>query len=331
MAQGTVQTNAAPAADPKAGLPPTNGTANGLTQPPKPGETTITQPPKPGEQTRTIKVNGKEYQVTETQLIALAQKGMFADQSLKSIDVLKKSSASILARLKTPDGIIGLAKEAGITEDALIDKLVDSGAISEQAGEKLSLWVYKNKVEPAKLTPEQIEDRKKLEEYGRLKKADEERKKLDAESKQKSQVTQIYQAVRTEVVKQITADKTFPQIEGSIRQVIDKLRVMNRNKVPLTPQAIAKAMELVKKDHILFQQSILDGDKDQPDYGERLISRIGEERALAISRALIARLKAKTKAAVKTETNGEEKKEGLEESLNRKYNKTKSGLTVMNW
>ena len=281
--------------------------------------------------TETIKVNGKEMKVTKAQLIAMAQKGAFADQTLKSVEVLKKSSENLLGQLKTPEGIVALLqnKSLGANPKEVIRKLIASDLIDEELAGDLERWVYDKRVRPSKMTPEEVEREAKLAKLEKLEKAEQERQDKDLTTKQNAQLQQIYQAVRAEVTKQIVADKTFPQTEGCIRQVIDKLRVMNKNKAPLTPQIVTKAIEIVKKDHLLFQQTILDGDKDQPDYGERLISRIGEERAIAISRALVARLQQKQKAAAKEEKQAE-KGEGLK-GLDRKNGKTPSGHTIMNW
>lgn len=301
---------AAPAVDPKAQATPTPA----------------------AEPTQEFVVNGKPVKLTAAQVKMAVQKGLFADQQLKSIDVLKKNTEALISKIKTPEGIIEILrdKSLGNSPQAVLDKLLESDMIDDGTKERLSKWVYERVVKPSKMSPEEIEREKKLSEYERMKAEADKRKQTEEQQQQQAKVQQIYQGIRAEVTKQIVADKTFPQTEGCIRQVIDKLRVMNKSKAPITSQTIAKAIENVKKDHLLFQQSILDGDKDQPDYGERLISRIGEERALAISRALVARLQAKQKASVKEE----KKADGsvsLEEGLAKKYGTTKDGRTIMNW
>jgi len=146
-------------------------------------------------------------------------------------------------------------------------------------------------------------------------------------SKKQQQVNEVYQQIRAEVSKQILADKTFPQTEGSIRQVVEKLRVMNRQGVQPTPENITKALALVKKDHMAHQQALLDAITDP----EGLISAIGEERALKISKALVARLQAKQAASGKKPEAKVEGEENLKttERIDRKLGKTPQGYTVM--
>lgn len=280
--------------------------------------------PVPGA-TETLKVNGKEIKVTKAQLIAAAQKGFFADQKLKSVDVLAKKTESLLASLKTPEGAMQVLKDAGLSAEALLDKILESDA-SDAAKEKMSQWVYKNVVQAAKLTPEEVERDKKLSDYERLKKQEEARKQADLTAKQQAQVQQVYSAVRAEVTKQILADKTFPQTEGSIRQVVEKLRVMNKQGVPVTTESVTKALGLVKKDHLLHQQAMLDTIEDP----EGLIALVGEARALKISKALVARLQAKTKASAKEEKVQEKSvREKVTDRIDKKLGRTSQGYTIL--
>lgn len=280
--------------------------------------------PVPGA-TETLKVNGKEIKVTKAQLIAAAQKGFFADQKLKSVDVLAKKTESLLASLKTPEGAMQVLKDAGLSAEALLDKILESDA-SDAAKEKMSQWVYKNVVQAAKLTPEEVERDKKLSDYERLKKQEEARKQAYLTAKQQAQVQQVYSAVRAEVTKQILADKTFPQTEGSIRQVVEKLRVMNKQGVPVTTESVTKALGLVKKDHLLHQQAMLDTIEDP----EGLIALVGEARALKISKALVARLQAKTKASAKEEKVQEKSvREKVTDRIDKKLGRTSQGYTIL--
>jgi hypothetical protein len=265
-----VGTKAAPVADPKAAVVDPKAA------------------PVAAETTETYLVNGKEVKLTAKEARAAVQKGLFADQRLKSMDVLTKSSTAIVNALKTPQGVIDLLKDKslGNSPKAVLKALLSSDAIDEEVKEELSAWVYKNVVQPAKLSPEEIERDKKLSEYERLKKADEDRKQADMTKQQREQVNQVYQNVRAEVTKQILADKTFPQTEGSIRSVVEKLRVMNKKGAPITVENVTKALGLVKSDFYAHQVAILDAFTDPED----LIKAIGETRALKISKALIARL-----------------------------------------
>jgi hypothetical protein len=278
------------------------------------------------EATRDITVNGKKIAVTDAQLTALAQKGYFADQKLKSMEVLAKNSQGLINALKTPEGLLNVLKDPslGNSPKAVLKALLKSDAIDEETKEDISKWVYDNVVQTAKMTPEELEKSKKLSDYERLKKQEDERKEKDINEQQKAKINQIYSAVRAEVTKQILADKTFPQTEGSIRAVVEKIRVMNKQKIPVTVESIGKAIQLVKKDHLLHQQSMFDALEDP----EQLIALFGEDRALKISKALVARLRKKEKESGKVETreNGPRKK--VTDEADERFGRTAGGYTL---
>jgi hypothetical protein len=282
---------------------------------------------KVDEPTREIKVDGKVYKVTDKQLVAMAQKGMFADQKLKSMDVLKTTSEKLISKLKTPEGIVEVLKDPtlGNSPKEVLRKLLGAGIIDDELKEDLSKWVYDNVVVQAKKTPEQIETEKKLSDYERLKKQEEDNKQKDVLSKQQEQVQQVYQAVRAEVTKQILADKTFPQNEYSIRQVVEKLRVMNKSGAPLTAENVTKALGFVKNDFIAHQTAILDAFDDP----EGLIAAIGEPRALKISRALVARLQNKAKVTAKEEKKEDGPRKKVTDRIDEKLGRTPHGYSVM--
>lgn len=304
---------APPAADPKA---------------PAADPKAVAGAPKPVEQaTETIKVDGKEVKVTPAQLRALAQKGYFADQRLKSLDVLQGKTKSLIDSLKTPEGLMQVLKDPalGASPKDVLRKLMASDVVDDELKEEISKWVYDNVVVQGKKSPEQIETEKKLSKLAQLEKDDADRKAAALNEQQKAQVAQVYQAVRTEVTKQITADKTFPKTEGSIRAVVEKLRVMNRQGAPITVESISKALSLVKNDHMIHQQSLLDAFEDP----EQLISAIGEARALKIARALATRLKTKAAAKTAPKAGDEKTEENLDSRNSRKFGRDKHGYAVL--
>jgi hypothetical protein len=314
-------TAAPPATAAPAAAAPAKGAPAGAPAAPVPGA------PKVQEQaTETIKVNGKEMKVTPSQLRALAQKGAFADERLKSLDVLQSSTKNLLESLKTPEGLMKVLKDPnlGASPKEVLRKLMASDVVDDELKEEISRWVYDNVVVQGKKTPEQIETEKKLSKLAQLEKDDADRKSAALNEQQKAQVAQVYQAVRTEVTKQIVADKTFPKTEGSIRAVVEKLRVMNRQGAPITEASITKALALVKNDHMLHQQSLLDAFEDP----EQLIAAIGEPRALKIARALATRLKAK--GAIKTAPKkDDETAENLDARNTRKFGRERHGYNVL--
>jgi hypothetical protein len=279
------------------------------------------------EATETLKVNGKEIKVTKAQLIAAAQKGYFADQRIKSADVLKGKTEALINALKTPDGLLQILKDPalGASPKEVFRKLMSSDVVDDDLKEEMSQWVYKNVVQTAKLTPEQLEERKKLSEYERLKKAEDDRKTQDMTKAQTAKVEGIRKAVVAEVSKQLQATKDFPQTEGSIRAVVEKLRVMNKNGAGVTVENVAKAIGLVKKEYLVQQQAMFDTLEDP----EKLIEMFGEARALKISKALVARLQAKGK--VKPVTDGETTGEKIQKQIAKKLGRNEQGYTIVGY
>ncbi len=281
------------------------------------------------EPTRDFKINGKIVKLTAAQVDAFAARGVNADQKLKSVDELQKGTAALIADLKTPEGWVKLLKNPslGANPKAIISKLLESDLIDEETAGSLEKWVYDKRVRPAKMTPEQLQQEKDNSDYAKLKAEKEARDKNEATAAEQAKIQNIRAGVRAEVGKQILADKTFPQTEGSVRQVIEKLRVMNKKGAPITVENIGKALSQVKNDHILHQQALFDAIGEDP---EALISIFGEARALRISRALVARHKLKgAKKAAPAEPDGEVRREKTTEAIDRKLNRTPHGYRIM--
>jgi hypothetical protein len=311
--------NAAPSVKGEAAKPAVGAPAAGA-----PAQTPAA--PAASEPKHKIKVNGKEHELPLSELIKLAQKGAFADQKLKSVDVVSAKTQQLLSKLKTPEGLIEVLKDPalGASPKEAFKRLMASDIIDDELKEEISKWTYENVVKKAKMSPEDIEREEKLRDYERLKKQETDRKQREQTEAQKAEIQKVYSAVRSEVSKQIKEDKTFPQTEGSIRAVIDKLRVMNRQGAPINTENITKALSLVKKDHVMHQQAMFDTLEDP----EQLISLLGEARALKISKALVARLKSKA-----SQKAPEKKAEGSDETLNdrtaRKFGRERHGYQVM--
>lgn len=314
--------------------PSTNGAVKNVVTPattaqPTPAGAATPQP----EATEEIKVNGKTYKVTPTQLRALAQKGMFADQRLKSVESLAGSSQRLINAIKNPVELLSLikseAKTLGIEPKTYLRELVSKGFVDEDDLDFLAKETNDKWLPRQKMTPEEIQHEKEKQEIERYKKEKAERELQEMTQKQQTQVKQIYQAVRSEVMKQIAADGTFPQTEFMIHQTIEKIRVMNKKGIPVTVENVTKALNGVKQDFVTNFTAILGAYKDDP---EKLISAIGEPYALAISRALVARLKKKAMDAAgepsKPTTTVREK---TTDRIDKKLGRTPQGYSIINF
>ena len=294
----------------------------------EPAKAPVIEGAKPAaEPTEEYIFDGKPVNLTKAQAKAYVQKGLFADKRIKSAQVLEAKTKPLIEALKTPEGLIQILKDPslGANPKEVFKKLMSSDVIDDELKEEMSRWVYENVVKTDKMSPEELANRKKLSDYERLKKDEDDRKAKDLTEKQQAEVTRIYQAVRSEVTKQIVADKTFPQVEGAIRSVIDTLRAMNKNGAPVTPENVTKAIAKVKKDFIVYQQSILDAFDDP----EKLIEAIGEARALKISKALVARIQAKQKVKPEDKKVEGAATENITERLDKKFGRERHGYTVL--
>lgn len=272
-------------------------------------------------------VSGKKVLLTKAQAKAAVQKGLFADQQLKSVEVLKSKATALMEALKTPEGLLGVLKDPslGASPKEVFRKLMQSDIIDDELKEDIGKWTYENIVKKAQLSPEQIEQEKKLSDYERLKKQEEDRARQDEESKQFQIVQQVRNEIHAEISKQIIADKTFPQTAETVRAVAEKLRVMNKKGAPVSAESITKALGLVKKDILTHQQAMFDALEDP----QALVDLFGRERALKMSRALVAliqkkdeKTEVKPKEDVKDDTKTTDK-------IDKKYGKTRHGYSIM--
>ena len=115
----------------------------------------------------------------------------------------------------------------------------------------------------------------------------------------------------------------WPAMLGRKDAVVEKLRVMNRKGAPISPENVTKSLGLVKKDHLLHQQTMFDAIEDP----EALIALFGEARALKISKALVARLKAK--GAAKPAEGAKPASTGGRDSDSKQFGRERHGYKVM--
>jgi hypothetical protein len=251
------------------------------------------------------------------------------------MDLALKNTQNLVEALKTPEGTIAFAKQMGIAPETLIERLLGSD-ISENAKEIVGRVAHKLFVEEPKLTPQQIEDRKKLTDYERLKRQEDERKKQEITQKQQAEMQGMYKAIKGEVSKSVLEDKTLAHTEENLRRLIDKIRVVNRNfkakqgrdlSMDEVKTVIPKAIGWVHKDNQLHRNAMIEAVKGD---SEKLISLVGEDMAMAISRALISRVQARQKEAGKKPAENPQRRESVTEKIDRELGRTPQGFKVMN-
>jgi hypothetical protein len=102
---------------------------------------------------------------------------------------------------------------------------------------------------------------------------------------------------------------------------------MNKKGQPVTVESVTKAVAQVKADLVMHQQALFDAIADP----EELIKFFGEERALKISKALVARIKNKSKTAAKKENATGEQRKKTTDAIDEKLGKERHGYHVMNF
>ena len=247
------------------------------------------------EPTEEYKVGGKIVKLTKAQAKAYVEKAAYANDQLQSVKALRESTTNLINELKTPEGIVNILNnpKLGNSPSAVLKKLLASGAVDDDTKSFLQQWVWENGIKQTKMTPEQIKyenDLKLLESY---KEKEGKAKALADEQAKQQGLQRAYGEIRSLVTGAITADKTFPMTEGAYRSVVEKLRVMNKQNVPVNAATVAKALEQVKLDHKNHQIALLDAIIDD----EELIKFIGPERASRIAKTYAKRFKAKQAAA----------------------------------
>lgn len=268
-------------------------------------------------------VDGKKVSLTDKQVTAIVQKGLYADKKLESVSILQKRTESLLNTLKTPEGLINVLKDPslGNSPKEVFKRLMNSDIVDDELKETMARWVYDKVVVPASMDPAEREKQERENRLATLEKEKKEREELELSQRQQIQLNAIYEEVKNQISKQLLADKTFPQIPAAIQWVINKVRILNREGVPVTQESIKKAIGLAKSDFIKAQSSILDSIQDP----EELISALGEERALKISKALVARLTAKNKITPE----GADRPLPISEKLEKTFNRTPQGYKIL--
>lgn len=249
------------------------------------------------EPTEEYKVGGKIVKLTKAQAKAYVEKSAFANQQMESVKALKDASAGLLNDLKTPEGIVNLLNnpKLGNSPSAVLKKLLTSSAVDDDTKTFLQQWVWENGIKQTKMTPEQIKQENDLKRLQSYEEKEAKSKTLADEQAKQQGLQRAYGEIRSLVTGAINADKTFPMTEGAYRQVVEKLRVMNKQNVPVNAVTVAKALEQVKLDHKNHQIALFDSIQDD----EELIKFLGPERASRIAKTYAKRITKKNQEAAK--------------------------------
>lgn len=244
-----------PVEQPQAALPPTPGAQKPVTTP----------APTPAEVRRLkLKLDGQEVELPESDVIALAQRGKVADQRFSEAATTRKEAQEIIEFAKSNP----------------TEFFKRTGMNARQWAEEFLMGELKRE----QMSPEQkkaADNEMKLKEYETARKH-QEAKKLDDEKQAAQQKhMQNYDMLFVEAL----GKSGLPKTAYTIKRMAELQLVNLKQKLNLDADQLAK---VVREDYIAEQKQLygaLDGDQ--------LIDLLGPELVKKLSKAQIAKLKAK--------------------------------------
>lgn len=242
-----------------AGLATTQGTQ-------KPGASPVTTPAATPAEVRRLKLKleGQEVELPESEVISLAQRGKVADQRFQEAATTRKEAQEIIAFAK-----------ANPTEF-----FKRTGLNARQWAEEFLMGELKRE----QMTPEQ---KKAADNEIKLKEYESERKRLDAQKleDEKQAAQQKHMQNYDKLFVEALGKSGLPKTAYTIKRMAELQLVNLKQKLNLDADQLAK---VVREDYIAEQKQLygaLDGDQ--------LIEMLGPEMVKKLSKAQIAKLKAK--------------------------------------
>lgn len=256
-------------ATPQAPTPsaPSNGSGNTASaQPTKPTAGAPTPAPTPAQTQRMLKVklDGKEIDVPESEVLAGYQQGKVANQRFQEAAALKKQADEILA--------FGKANPK--------EFLAKMGMNVRQWAEEYLI----KELEVEAMSPEQKKARENEDELRKYK----ENEKKDAERKKQAEIDGLTNQKRQEfdvMFTQALTESGLPKTPFTVKRMAELQLINIKKKLELNAQQLAK---LVKEDYAAEHKSLF-GALD----GDQLIEALGPELVKKLSKAQIAKLKSK--------------------------------------
>ena len=243
-----------------------------------------------------LKLEGKDVELPESEVIGYAQQGKVATQRFEEASRMKKEAEQLMAFAK-----------ANPTE--FFQK---TGMNARQWAEEYLLGELQREA----MSPEQ---KKAFENEERLRKyeATEKSQKETALKEQEARMTAEQRERYDKIFVQALSESGLPKTAFTVRRMAE-LQLLNiKNSYELSASQLAK---LVREDYASEQKSLV-GSLD----GDELINFFGEDIVKKLSKAQIAKLKAKGIAAVSQSTNSQPRQSGEKELSWSDYQKRNRG------
>ena len=187
-----------------------------------------------GEPTFTLKVNGKEYKATQTEIIALAQKARGAEAAMKEKAEIEKLTSDLLTNFDN-DAFGLLVKRHG-----------------KEKAKEIAISMVKNLIAEEQKTPEQVE-LEELRNHKKLTEAQEAQKKKEAEDAQrKVKQTELYRTMLQDIDKELN-ETHLPKDKLTLTRVLNYLAAGKKaNGVAWTVRDAVKAVEVEDMGHASY-------------------------------------------------------------------------------
>lgn len=220
---------------------------------------------------RKYKVNGKEVELTDEESSAWIQKALHADQQIKEATQLKKQTAAMIEKLKTPQGLREILSDPSISLDR----------------KQLAIEWVKEYMEEEAMDPKDRELKTVKEELAEYRAKEDELKAQREQEAKQAEIKQAADAFRNEIVTVMEANKAvLPKSQAVMDRIIGYMRAGYRQTGKVLPAA--EAVKYVIKD---YNEEVGSLTKESPI--ERLMEMLGPDVIEKIRKADLAALKAK--------------------------------------
>lgn len=307
---GTEPKKEAPKADAAAAAKATTGTKTEITDVKPTGEKT-----EEGEPTFTLKVNGKEVQATQSEIIALAQKARAADVALKEKAELEKLANDLLSNFDND------------TYGLLVQRH------GKEKAKEIAIGMVKNLIAEEAKDPKDIE-LDDLRAKAKVSEAAAERAKKEQEAAvQKQKQAELYKTMLTEIDKELN-DTHLPKDKLTLTRVLNYLAAGKKaNGTVWSIRDAVKAVEVEDMAHASyyakrFVEGKLPSEKFREIFGDEALKKLNKEQINLLKNAD----KIAKNGAVSTETvagNGAEAPVRKARSLSK--TKGSEGISEREW
>ena len=252
-----------------------------------------------------LDIKGQKQKIkfaNKEQLKAVLQKALYADQTIKDASQAKKGAETLMAKLKTPQGLREVLADPAIGVDI----------------KKFAIGIVQEMMEDEQMTPEQREAKKAMRERDELKTWKEQKEKEEADRVQAEKNKKLMAEVSQEIIAAMKKYPDIPQTQATMDACIQNMRAaFGRFGKHLTAE---QAMAVYSEQYWTSFLGVVE--KMEP---ESILKRFGQKTLDKIQKLKLQELKDKTNPANKTPAANVEvsKKKHLTE---KEYDKHFAGL-----